>query len=255
MPTFEARDGARLHYADHGEGPSLVLVHGWMMSGRFWDRQVEALAPDHRVLVPDLRGCGASEGRMGTHNVPQYADDLLRLLEHESIENATVVGWSMGGGITMEALQRDTSRRIRRVGLVDFPPRLEEDPTVADKVCGNLERKRDAFTRSFLLRMFLEPPSEPEIAWMVEEALRCPWPTACEMYRAMRPTRGGTPSPMSIPAFLAFPEKGWFPAALPEWKRIFPDHVAPAFPKSKHCPFLEEPRAFNEALRSFLAGP
>lgn len=252
MPSLLARDGTRLHYEEQGSGSPLVLVHGWMMSHRFWSRQVAHFRSKNRVVTPDLRGCGASEARPGTHDVPHYADDLARLLDHLDLRDATVVGWSMGGGITMEALERDGGRRIARVGLIDFPPRLEEDPGVADKVCANLEKRRDSFTRSFLARMFRAPPAEPEMEWMLFEASRCAAATACEMYRAMRPGGGATSGPLAVPAFLAFPSQGWFPQALAEWKRIFPRHVDPAFPASKHCPFLEEPDAFNGALEAFL---
>lgn len=255
MPDHRASDGVRLHYEDDGSGPALVLIHGWMMSHRFWQRQVAHFRSRYRVISPDLRGCGASETRPGTHDVPHYADDVLTLLEAIDVREATVVGWSMGGGITMEALMRDRDKRIARVGLVDFPPRLEEDPGVADKVCANLEKRREGFTRSFLARMFLRPPAEAEMEWMVAEALRCAPQTACEMYRAMRPSRGEIGGPLDVPALLAFPEQGWFPQALQDWKRIFPAHVEAAFRDSKHCPFLEEPDAFNLALEAFLARP
>lgn len=251
MPEFHAGDGVRIHYQDQGRGAPLVLVHGWMMSHKVFRNQIESLSDEFRVVAPDLRGCGESGARAGTHQVPRYAQDLAELVDHLRLRDATIVGWSMGGGITVEHLLAHGTKRVRAVGLVDFPPKLEEDPSVADKVCHNLGKRRETFTRDFVARMFLEPRSD--LDWIVAEALKCETSTACEMYRAMRPTRGARDHSFpTVAAFLAFPARGWFPAALDAWRRVFPRHVAPAFGASKHCPFLEEPDAFNAALRTFV---
>jgi pimeloyl-ACP methyl ester carboxylesterase len=254
MPSLVADDGVRLSYHDIGSGPPLVLVHGWMMSGRVWHKQVEAFRSSHRVIVPDLRGCGSSEAREGTHNIPRFAADLHALLEATGVRRATLVGWSMGGGICMEYLARHGTERVGAVGLVDFPPKLEEDPSVADKVCHNLNVRKESFTDGFLQRMFLAPIPAETKAWMLAESAKCKPAIACEMYRAMRhgdPV--ARPGPYPLPAFLAFPEKGWFPQALAEWRSRFRDVVAPPFPQSKHCPFLEETDTFNEGLRATMA--
>lgn len=254
MPHFAASDGTELAYLDEGKGTPLVFVHGWMMSGRFWKKQVDAFRTSHRVLVPDLRGCGDSQPKPGTHNVPRYADDLHELLTRLDVRDATLVGWSMGGGISIDYLHRHGTGRVKAVGLVDFPPRLEEDPSVADKVCHNLNTRRDSFVEGFLQRMFLEPLPSSEKSWMLSETAKCLPETACEMYRAMRGT--GEPAsrrPYAIPALLAFPEKGWFPTALAEWTPHFSKTLTPAFLRSKHCPFLEQADEFNEALRALMS--
>lgn len=258
MPHLAARDGVTLHYEDEGEGPPLVLVHGWMMSGRVWAVQQEEFRASHRVIVPDLRGCGGSEARAGTHNIPRYADDLHELLSQQGLAHALLVGWSMGGGIVMAYLRSHGTSRVAGVGLVDFPPRLEEDPSVAEKVCQNLRARRDSFTRQFIRRMFLAPPPADLEDRIAAESARCAPDVACEMYRAMRQTAAsGNLEPYSVPALLAFPSAGWFPGALDEWRRGFPNHLAPGFPASKHCPFLEEPEAFNAAIHELAkrAGP
>jgi non-heme chloroperoxidase len=249
MARFTTTDGVELHYHDEGTGRPIVFVHGWMMSGRFWNKQLEAFAPTNRVVVPDLRGCGESKPKDGTHNVPRYADDLHELLTRLDVRKATLVGWSMGGGIAVEYLHRHGTARVAAVGLVDFPPRLEEDPSVADKVCHNLNSRKESFSEGFLQRMFLDPLLPNDKEWMLAETRKCLPSTACEMYRAMRGT--GEPAsrkPYGIPAFLAFPEKGWFPKAATEWNPHFSSIVTEAFPRSKHCPFFEEPERFNGAL-------
>lgn len=253
MPSLEADDGVRLHYdEDDGQGRPLVFVHGWMMSGRFFRRQREAFRGSHRVVVPDLRGCGGSATRSGSVTLNRLAADLRELVTYLGLHDLVLVGWSLGGGITMRYLDTYGTDGVRGVCLVDFPPRLREAPDVADKVCRSLATRRDEFFQGFLRRMFLTPPDAPDAAWMVEENRKCASDTACETYRQMRDTalpeqRG----PYDLPALLAFPEHGWFRPALEEWQTLFPRHLAPAFPRSAHCPFWEEPERFNEALREF----
>jgi pimeloyl-ACP methyl ester carboxylesterase len=246
-------DGVELHYVDQGRGAPIVFVHGWMMSSDVWRIQVEHFSRTHRIVAPDLRGCGASATASAPFAMPRHADDLHRLITQLDLHGVALVGWSMGGGISMEYLERHGPERIAAIGLVDFPPRIEEDASVADKVCHSLHTKREPFIDSFLRRMFLAPPPLTAFERIRNEALRCPPDVACAMYRAMRPMRPDVShAPLDLPAFLAFPEKGWFPKALDAWKERFPNHVAPAFPGSKHCPFLEEADAFNAHLDAFL---
>jgi non-heme chloroperoxidase len=249
VPEFTASDGVRLHYRDQGQGPPIVLVHGWAMSGRFFDALVERLLPARRCIVPDLRGCGASEARSGTHTMDRMAQDLGELVAHLDVRGVDLVGWSMGGGLTMRYLDRFGPDRLHGVGLVDFPPVFVEDPTITDRFTARLRAERDRVITSFLKRMVLDATPE-RVAWMLEEHMRCATETAVEMYAQLGvgSARGQT---YDLPALLAFPRQGWYRATLEEWKRIFPRHVAPEFDRSRHCPFLEEPEAFARALMAF----
>lgn len=218
------------------------------MSNRFFDPQFPLLASDHRVIAPDVRGCGASETRPGTHTMDRFADDIADLFQEFSLDGVMLVGWSMGGGVAMRYLDRHGPRRLRAVGLVDFPPAFREDPSIADRVCDRLRTDRERFIGSFLKRMVLAPTPE-SVAWMTTEHMRCATDTACESYRQLDvgDARGQT---ITLPALLAFPRQGWYHGALEVWKTIFPNHIAPEFDASRHCPFLEEPERFAGALRS-----
>lgn len=247
MPSFRTSDGVRLAYRDEGPGPPIVFVHGWMMSGRFFERQFEGLRERRRCVALDLRGCGDSEARAGTHTMERFGRDVAELLDHLDLREVTLVGWSMGGGVTMRYLERFGAGRLRAVGLVDFPPRFEEDPAVAEKVCSLLRQDRDAFFRPFFRRMFANELAPSDAQWMLSEIGKSDAETGCEMYRQLGAgsSRGLR---FHLPAFLAFPKNGWYLKALDEWKGIFPNHIAPRFENSRHCPFFEEADAFNAAL-------
>jgi len=101
-------NGARIHYTVEGEGEPVVLVHGFAVNADYnWRRPgvVHRLAQDYQVIAFDHRGHGLSDK---PEDVDQYGDemvkDVVRLLDHLGIEKAHVVGYSMGGFITLKLL-------------------------------------------------------------------------------------------------------------------------------------------------------
>src|SRR5205807_9596211 len=88
-----------------GSGPPVIFVHGWTMSGQFFRRQLAGLSGSFRVVVPDLRGHGASEKVLHGHTVPQYASDLHAMLAELSVQRPVLVGWSMGAMVSYEYLR------------------------------------------------------------------------------------------------------------------------------------------------------
>ena len=93
--------GGELYYEAEGDGVPVVLVHGLALDARTWDDQVPALMDIARVVRYDARGFGRSTRDADT--AYSHADDLWRLLDHLEIDNAVLVGLSMGGRIVVEA--------------------------------------------------------------------------------------------------------------------------------------------------------
>src|ERR1700753_543529 len=88
-----------LYYEDHGSGSPVVLIHGWPLSGASWERQSAALlAAGYRVITYDRRGFGRSSAPVDGYNYDTLAGDLSKLIEHLDLKDATIVGFSMGGG-------------------------------------------------------------------------------------------------------------------------------------------------------------
>lgn len=98
MRRLALPDG-HLAYRDEGAGRPLVLLHGGALDHRMWDAQVDDLAADHRVVVPDARG----HGRSSTPRAPfRHGDDLAALIGHLDAGPVTLVGLSMGGGTAVD---------------------------------------------------------------------------------------------------------------------------------------------------------
>lgn len=94
-------NGVRIAFVDEGRGEPVLLLHGLGGSHDDWRLQRPEFAKHHRVLIPDLRGFGAS-GRREPFTIQQHGRDMLALLAALDIARAHVVGLSMGGAIAIE---------------------------------------------------------------------------------------------------------------------------------------------------------
>jgi len=113
-----------LYYEDHGAGPPVVLIHGYPLSGRAWDRQVPALlAAGHRVITYDRRGFGNSSQPAADYDYDTFAADLNALLEALDLRGAVLVGHSMGTGEVTRYLGSYGSARVAKGVLVPPTPR------------------------------------------------------------------------------------------------------------------------------------
>jgi non-heme chloroperoxidase len=115
-----------IHYEDHGAGQPVLLIHGYPLSGRAWDRQVPALLEaGHRVITYDRRGFGQSTQPVVGYDYDTFAADLAALLDHLDVRDAVLVGHSMGTGEVTRFLGTYGSARVARGVLVaPIPPFL-----------------------------------------------------------------------------------------------------------------------------------
>src|SRR3954464_7472812 len=89
--------GVRLHVAEAGAGPPLLLLHGWPQHWWCWRRMIPQLARTYRVLAPDLRGLRGSSAPPGRYENRPLAEDIVAVMASEGIEPARVVGHDWGG--------------------------------------------------------------------------------------------------------------------------------------------------------------
>src|SRR5436309_1724446 len=119
-----------LYYEDHGTGKPIVLVHGYPLSGTSWEKQVSALlGAGYRVITYDRRGFGQSSKPTVGYDYDTFAADLNVLLDQLRLEDAVLVGFSMGTGEVTRYLGRYGSRRVRKAALLGaIPPFLLKTP-------------------------------------------------------------------------------------------------------------------------------
>jgi non-heme chloroperoxidase len=130
MPTItvgkENSADIQIYYEDHGAGRPVVLIHGYPLSGRAWDKQVPALLDaGHRVIAYDRRGFGNSSHPAAGYDYDTFAADLNTLLEHLDLRDATLAGHSMGTGEVTRYLARYGPARVAKAALLSpIPPYL-----------------------------------------------------------------------------------------------------------------------------------
>jgi non-heme chloroperoxidase len=122
----ENSGSVELYYEDHGSGPPVVLIHGYPLSGRAWDKQVPVLLDSgRRVITYDRRGFGKSSRPTTGYDYDSFAADLKALMEKLDLRDATLVGHSMGTGEVTRYLGAYGSDRVARAVLVSpIPPFL-----------------------------------------------------------------------------------------------------------------------------------
>jgi non-heme chloroperoxidase len=175
-----------LYYEDHGSGRPVVLIHGFPLSGRAWERQERALlAAGRRVITYDRRGSGQSSQPTVGYDYDTFAADLDRLLSALDLHAADLAGHSMGGGEIARYLGKYGSARVRRAAIVSgVPPYLLETPEtphgvpqkVFDEIAAALTEDRAAYFTEWNKNFYnLDENLGRRVS---EEAVRDAWNTA-----------------------------------------------------------------------------
>jgi pimeloyl-ACP methyl ester carboxylesterase len=115
-----------LYYEDYGAGSPVVLIHGYPLSGRAWDKQLPVLLDaGHRVITYDRRGFGRSSQPSSGYDYDTFTADLAALLDELDLHEVTLVGHSMGTGEVTRYLGLHGSERVARGVLISpIPPFL-----------------------------------------------------------------------------------------------------------------------------------
>lgn len=194
MPHIQTRDGTRLYVKDWGNGRPVVLIHGWPLSADSWDPQALALADaGFRVIAYDRRGFGRSDQPWNGYTYDSFADDLADVLQETgATADATLVGFSMGGGEVARYMSRHGGKGVTSAALVSsvVPYMLQGDDNpdgVPDKqfdaMIEGIKADRAKFFGSFFKQFYgvgliASPVSEEVLNWS--------WATA--MMAGLKPT-------------------------------------------------------------------
>ena len=111
-------NGIKFHYVEAGEGPPVVLLHGFPETSYAWRYQIEALKTRYRLIVPDLRGYGATDKAPTGYDKRTMANDIRALMSNLGIERAAIVPHDRGarGGLR---LAKDHPDAVARFAALD----------------------------------------------------------------------------------------------------------------------------------------
>ena len=149
-----------IYYEDHGSGQPVVLIHGFPLSGRSWEKQTLALVDaGYRVITYDRRGFGDSSQPTSGYDYDTFAADLDRLMTELDLEDAVLVGFSMGTGEVTRYLANHGSERVAKAGLMaplqPFLLKTDDNPegvdqSVFDGIIAAIQKDRLAYLSAFL---------------------------------------------------------------------------------------------------------
>ncbi len=114
-------NGVRIHYLRQGQGPLMVLLHGWPQTSFCWRKVMAPLAQHFTVIAPDLRGFGASDKPVTGYDVRTVATDIRELIKSLGFEKAILVGHDWGG-LVARRLALDRPEVVERLVVVDIVP-------------------------------------------------------------------------------------------------------------------------------------
>jgi pimeloyl-ACP methyl ester carboxylesterase len=127
MPLLD-RDGVKIHYEVTGDGPALLLTHGYSATGEMWQGQIAALSPYFKVITWDMRGHGASDypQDQGVYSEEATVADMAALLDAVDAKSAVIGGLSLGGYMSL-AFHRAHPERTRALLIIDTGPGYKND--------------------------------------------------------------------------------------------------------------------------------
>ena len=267
----ETDDGAMIYYEVKGNGPPIVLVHGWTMSGKIWKKQVEGLSRDYTVVTIDLRAHGNSSKVLYGNTIPRLAKDVRTVIKKLKLKKATLVGWSLAGPVVLSYWEQfGTKGDVKALGLVDmtpfgFSPAAWNSHTLKNYNYDNMnafflaltEKRREVGT-GFINKMFKSGQAGADLDWILTEHLKTPAPVAIDIYSdyLMR-DYSKTLETITIPVIVFAADSQIFPKGIEMGSFIssqIPHSTFVPFEDGGHVLFYEQAEKFNSALDKFAKG-
>ncbi len=130
MTYITTKDGTEIYYKDWGTGRPIVFSHGWPLTSDSWEAQMLLLASNgFRCIAHDRRGHGRSSQPWDGNEMNTYADDLAQVIEKLDLKDATLIGFSTGGGEVARYIGRHGTKRLKQAALISaVPPLMVKTP-------------------------------------------------------------------------------------------------------------------------------
>jgi non-heme chloroperoxidase len=187
MPFIETEDIQRgenvyLNYQDCGDGQPVILIHGWPLSNKMWENQIQAIVDaGFRCIAYDRRGFGDSDRPWLNYDYNSLALDLRALIEQLDLRQCVLVGFSMGGGEVVRYMSMFGSDRIAKAVLIssvipivkktsDNPDGVSEDKL--NEIMDALKTKRVTFLAEFSKQFYNYSSNKETVS---EELLKYDW--------------------------------------------------------------------------------
>ncbi len=250
-----------LAYDDTGNGPAVVLIHGFPFNRSMWTEQIDALAGHHRVVSVDLRGHGETEASSGAATMKQMAQDVATLMDVLDIERAVIGGLSMGGYVTL-AFYRMFPQRVEKLLLADTRAQAdtEEGKATREQQAQKILAEGMASIVDSMLPKLLSPETvskRPDVVMRLRDMMLGTKPdgaAAALRGMAVRDDHTEWLSQVRVPTLILVGREDPItpPADSEKMRERISGSQLSVIENASHVSNLEQPEQFNRALRDFL---
>lgn len=251
-------NGLTLSYEDYGQGTTILLLHGFPLSGAMWQPQISALKTDFRLIIPDLRGFGQSEVPIGPYLMETFAADLVALIDSLGLEQVILGGLSMGGYIAL-AFLRYYPARVQALILADTraTPDTAEIKANREANAQLAELHGPSTIVPKMLPGLLSPKASPEMQAQISQLIMENKPQGIAgalRGMALRPDSSDLLAKIKVPTLVLVGAEDSLspPAELKHLQQAIPGSELVIIPAAGHLANVENPTAFNAALQAFL---
>lgn len=273
-------NGIRMHFAEAGDGPPVVLLHGYPETHHAWRHQWPELARNYRVIMPDLRGYGETDKPDQGYDKRNMAEDVRQLVAHLGYERIALVGHDRGARVATRFAKDHRAMVDRLVVLDNIPTRVVFETTDA-KIAklywffyfqqvphlpeALVQGREEMFLRHFFTTWCYDPAAISEDA--IKEYLRAysapgAFKGAFNDYRAgpvdLQQDQEDSDHLIECPVLVMwgrdFELVGGLYDVLAVWQGMANDVKGVAIPECGHLPQEEQPQRVNQELREFLRG-
>lgn len=252
----------KLYFTEQGNGQAmpLVLLHGYPLNNTIWAEQQHRLSDHYRVITPDLRGHGKNDAPLGVYEMDLMARDVLALLDSLNIQQAAIMGHSMGGYVTLAAWKLAPERFVA-LGMIgsqagaDTEEARQNRYKMAEKVATEGSRP---VAEAIVPKLFA--PNLPQDESIIEQMRTIILSTKPDGIigtlngMAARPDFTGILSQIKVPSLIL---TGDSDQLIPKERSLtmaeaIPNATLATVENAGHMPMLEQPQATTMAIRNFL---
>ena len=260
MPRIPSGD-AEIFYQDMEQGPALVLIHAFPANHEMWLPAGEMLCTHYRLILPDVRGHGASDPGEGPATMDKHAADLARISDNAEIKRAVFAGISVGGYILFEFWRRHRDR-VRALILCDTKAQADTDEARKNRLQSAedvLQRGPEPFIESMIPKLLGKTtqsarPDLVEQARQMMKKMTAKGIAAVQKGMAARPDSVDTLKTIKVPTLIIVGEEDNLATVADA--ELMHKNIAGSqlrvIPKAGHYSPFERHEAVGHEIRRFL---
>jgi pimeloyl-[acyl-carrier protein] methyl ester esterase len=257
------------HVTEAGEGPPLLLLHGWSAHSGFFAPQIELAQLGRRIIAPDLPGHGRDRRPHTNLKIADLSEALENFLTARDLRDVTLLGWSMGATVAFDYLAKRGAQRIASLVIVDMSARVVNDARWQLGLASGLDARGaeiaaeamahdwPRYARRIAPSLFAPElaPDHKLLAFAHDNIADNDGDTLASLWRSLTAAEHrSTLASITIPSLVIAGERSrlyrpevtqWLASRIPGCRHV-------AISAAGHTPQMEQPAAFNAAVAAFL---